>query len=40
MKAISKSTDEKILELHKRLAEKYASILRGLGIVSRFGSFE
>lgn len=40
MNAISKSTDEKILELHKRLAEKYASTLRGLGIASRFGSFE
>jgi hypothetical protein len=40
MNAISKSTDEKILELHKRLAEKYAATLRGIGIASRFGAFE
>jgi hypothetical protein len=39
MNAISKSTDEKILELHKRLAEKYAATLRGIGIAGRFGAY-
>ena len=39
MSAISKSSDEKILEVYKRIAEKYSSMLKGIAIANRFGGF-
>jgi hypothetical protein len=40
MEAISRSEDERIKDIHKRMEEKYSSVMRGIGIANRFGGFD